>query len=80
MQQRTRKHIWTGATADERLRFRGWTEVIRHAELGPCWEWNGGTHGRGYGKLFDGSRTVSAHRLAYATWVAPIPDNRCDFS
>lgn len=83
MQQRTRKHIWTGATADERLRFRGWTEVIRRAELGPCWEWNGGTHGRGYGKLFDGSRTVSAHRLAYATWVAPIPDNtdvchRCD--
>jgi hypothetical protein len=83
MKDRTRTRIWPGATAEERLRFRGWTEVVRRPEIGPCWEWNGGTHGRGYGKLFDGERTVSAHRLAYSTWVGPIPDghqvcHRCD--
>lgn len=52
-------------------------------DLGPCWEWAGGTHGNGYGKLYDGTRTVSAHRLAYETWVGPIPAgasicHRCD--
>lgn len=83
MPERTRKHIWPGATLDERLRFRGWTEVVRRPELGTCWEWNGGTHSRGYGKLFDGRGTASAHRVAYTAWVGPIPDghqvcHRCD--
>lgn len=78
-----RKHVRAGAPPDERLRFTGWTEHTRVPDLGACWEWNGGTHGRGYGKLSDGTRTVSAHRLAYATWVVPIPDgmdvcHRCD--
>lgn len=79
-----RKHVRPGATADERLRFTGWTERTARDDLGACWEWNGGTHGRGYGKLGDGAgNTVSAHRFAYQTWVGPIPDeadvcHRCD--
>lgn len=69
-----RRKVRDGATADERLRFTGWTEITRRPDLGPCWEWSGGTHGNGYGKLSDGTRTVSAHRLAHETWIGPIPD------
>ena len=80
---RMRKHAPTDATVEERLRFRGWTERILRPDLGPCWEWNGGTHGRGYGKIGIAGKTISTHRLAYATWVGPIPDDmdvchRCD--
>lgn len=83
MAKSTGRYAPRGATLDERLRHRGWTEVVRRPELGPCWEWNGGTHGRGYGKLFDGRGTASAHRVAYAAWVGPIPADhdvchRCD--
>lgn len=71
-----------GATADERLRYVGWTVVQRRDGLGPCWEWNGLTDRRGYGRLWDGERVAAAHRLAY-TWVTPLADNelachRCD--
>ena len=53
-----------------------------------CWEWTG-TKTKGYGRLCIGNRRknrhrfVYAHRLAYETWVGPIPDgyfvcHRCD--
>lgn len=45
-----------------------------HSDLGPCWEWAGGHTRNGYGKLYDGRGTASAHRLAYLTWVGPIAD------
>ena len=83
MTQSIGRYVRRGATPDERLRHRGWTERLVRPDLGPCWEWAGGTHGNGYGKLYDGTRTVSAHRLAYETWVGPIPAgasicHRCD--
>lgn len=70
-----RKHVHPDASPDERLRFRGWHEVIRRDDLGPCWEWLGATHGRGYGKLGIRGRTVSAHRLAHEAWIGPIPQD-----
>ena len=30
-----------------------------------CWIWTGGLGSTGYGSFWDGSKTVSAHRLAY---------------
>lgn len=43
-----------------------------------CWEWKG-TKRRGYGRTIIGSRkdgtrqNITAHRLAYETWVGEIP-------
>ena len=37
-----------------------------------CWVWTGTTN-NGYGRLWDGQRTVLAHRWAYMTYVGPIP-------
>lgn len=81
MTQRT--YAPRGASLDERLRHRGWTLRLVRQDLGPCWEWSGGTSGSGYGKLFDGAGTASAHRVAHKAWIGPIPDgmsvlHRCD--
>jgi len=73
-----------GASADERLRFIGWTEVLRRPELGPCWEWRGARNPKGYGKLgaIEG-KSHDAHRLAYLTWIGSLElgqnaCHRCD--
>lgn len=39
-----------------------------------CWLWQGSTDGDGYGYAWDGVRVVRAHRLAYESFVAPIPE------
>lgn len=58
---------------DARLRFTGWTEVVRRPELGPCWEWLGPVNPDGYGKLANSDgQIVGAHRLAYTEWVGPL--------
>lgn len=39
-----------------------------------CWLWTGHIDKRsGYGRFTSGGRTYYAHRLAYETWVEPIP-------
>jgi hypothetical protein len=41
---------------------------------GGCWLWTGARQSAGYGNLkFDGEY-VLAHRLAWETWVGPIPE------
>lgn len=60
------------------LEFHGWVET----ETG-CWEWQGRRNTQGYGKTRYRNRDVSVHRLAYETWVGPIPDghvvrHKCD--
>lgn len=67
-----------GASADERLRFRGWDVT----ESG-CWEWLGRRQSDGYGSLTFAGGDMLAHRLAYTTWVGPIPEgllvrHKCD--
>lgn len=66
-------------TDEDRLRHRGWVVTDRG-----CWEWSGGRYPDHYGFLTDQEgRTAYAHRLAYRTWVGPIPEgkiirHRCD--
>jgi hypothetical protein len=47
-------------------------------ELGECWEWQGAKDGSGYGLIGirDGSRTTRVHRLAYTTFVGPLPPEK----
>lgn len=73
-----------GLSASKRLKFYGWTERLVVPELGPCWEWNGSKNENGYGSLqIDNQHKVLVHRLAYETWVEPIPEglllrHKCD--
>ena len=56
-----------GLSVDDKLRAHGWNVV----ESG-CWEWRGYTSG-GYGRIYLGGKVERAHRVAYETWVGPIP-------
>lgn len=72
-----------GSTPEQRLNYVGYTERLVHAELGPCWEWNGLLDKGGYGRVWDGERVQAAHRLAYMTWIGPLSPSlhachRCD--
>ena len=63
---------------EDRLRFYGWTIT----ESG-CWEWNGSRNKSGYGVLNIENKILRVHRLAYTTWVGPIPEgqvvrHKCD--
>jgi hypothetical protein len=40
---------------------------------GECWLWTGVPGSAGYGGVRVGGVKISAHRLAYETWVGPIP-------
>ena len=56
-------------TADERLRYIGWD--VTESE---CWEWRGNRFHKGYAQIRYQGKTRSGHRLAYETWVGPIPE------
>ena len=43
-------------------------------EVNGCWVWTGAVFATGYGNAHRRGKTVSAHRLAYETWVGPIPE------
>lgn len=58
-----------GVSDEDRLRINGWTV----SDSG-CWEWSGNLGRDGYGKVTRANKTVRAHRLAYETWVGPIPE------
>ena len=47
--------------------------VIRTKE-NKCWEWKGSRHDWGYGAIPYKKQKLSAHRFAYETFVAPIPE------
>lgn len=62
----------------DKLAFYGWTVT----DSG-CWEWDGNRFSNGYGQLYVGGRKRLTHRLAYETWIGPIPDglvirHKCD--
>jgi hypothetical protein len=45
---------------------------IERIPFSTCWWWMG-TLSDGYGRFDIGRRTKLAHRVAYETWVGPIP-------
>ncbi len=40
-----------------------------------CWLWLSLVNGGGYGRFYDGTRQVQAHRYAYATFVGHVADD-----
>ena len=65
---------------DPRLPARFWAKVrignvpSHRPELGPCWEWTGGTDRKGYGRFpLTHCGHVYAHRIAYENLLGPIP-------
>ena len=40
-----------------------------------CWQWLAGHSTHGYGRFFNGYRTMQAHRFAYELFVGAIPAN-----
>lgn len=54
---------------DERLRHHGW--IVTDSN---CWEWKSAQNSTGYGIVGRAGSGYLAHRLAYETWVGPIPD------
>ena len=69
----------TRRRADPTERF--WKKV---SKSDGCWLWTGSVTNSGYGQFFPMERKmVTAHRWAYMTFVAPIPEkmfvcHRCD--
>jgi len=52
------------------LRFQ--TKVVEVAS--GCWLWTGATNNHGYGQIRVDGQARYVHRLAYETFVAPIPN------
>lgn len=68
------------ATQNERLRAarppvvqRFWEKVSATSAHG-CWVWEYATNGVGYGRFWDGTRLLYAHRFAYIERFGAIPD------
>ena len=65
---------------DSRLPVRFWAKVrlgstpTHRPDLGPCWEWTGARHNKGYGIFWRQGRSHYAHRIAYEILVGPIPE------
>ncbi|WP_406321032.1 HNH endonuclease signature motif containing protein [Streptomyces sp. NBC_00519] len=57
--------------------MRDWTDrfLAKVADgNGGCWDWTGHIKPNGYGQVTIGGRKLNAHRFAYETLRAPIPD------
>lgn len=67
-QRRAGAHTVDLRFQDAEVRF--WPRVV---ERGECWAWVGGRNSNGYGRFWDGTRDVQAHRWAYGAMVGPIP-------
>jgi hypothetical protein len=51
-------------------------EQWQHLES-PCWIWPGWKNEHGYGILERNGHQVSAHRMAFETWIGKIPKGLC---
>jgi hypothetical protein len=49
-------------------------KVDRESSATGCWLWTGSSYAHGYGKFWDGTAKVPAHRWAYLNFVGPIGD------
>lgn len=61
-----------GRFAREAMLSRFARKMVRRPD--GCWIWTGATNDGGYGQLRADDRVQYAHRLAYETFVGPIPD------
>lgn len=52
---------------------RFWKKVAKGSDT-ECWPWLAAHNSEGYGAFWDGTRSVQAHRFAYADLTGPIPD------
>lgn len=50
-------------TLIERIESIGWDDVIPRPDLGPCWEWRGEKHEKGYALLHVRPRMIKVHRV-----------------
>lgn len=77
------KALKTDSLLDRLIRV-GWTEVVRVADLGACWEWRGHRFRSGYGAFYiPGRSATNVHRAMYIARNGPIEDSlyvchRCD--
>jgi len=60
-----------------------WKKVKIPKDPNACWEWKGAKTSRGYGKVFNKGKTLSAHRVSYRIMVGRIPKggyicHKCD--
>jgi len=55
---------------------RFWAKV-RRGSPDECWEWLGTKQGTGYGRFWDGHKSVLAHRWAWKWHHGRLPDNMC---
>ncbi|MBW8704412.1 hypothetical protein MBT84_32915 [Streptomyces sp. MBT84] len=46
---------------------------LRREAQGRCWIWTGGGDGRGYGRFWNGTKQVIAHRWSYQHQYGAIP-------
>ena len=78
---------WHGATDDSaippRVQLRALFDNSIPEPNSGCWLWMRSTQNQGYGRVYDGSKVVLAHRAAYAAAYGPIADgvkilHRCD--
>lgn len=67
------QRIARGTSVEDRLRFCGWTETPGPLDT-PCWVWSGVLHKDGYPRLKVDGKSKKVSRLAYETWVGPIPE------
>ena len=52
------------------------SRLLRHVQKTPgCWYWRGNVSDCGYGRVRVHGRLRAARRVAYETWVGPIPEN-----
>lgn len=58
-----------GATDEERL-----LKYLSTVDADSCWEWQGHRTRGGYGTVSGTSSPRVASRVAYETWIGPIPD------
>lgn len=59
---------------------RVWPKLNKHGpapecrpDLGPCWIWNGGVDGKGYGQITEDGKGLRVHRVVYEALVGPFP-------
>ncbi len=60
--------------AHKPMEVRFWAKVDKSGGPESCWLWNAVKHDCGYGRFFNNSKRLLAHRVSYEMQVGPIPE------